>query len=259
MIFAADSFNGRVALVPGAGSGIGAATARAFARCGAAVAAVDRDAATAQQMAADIEAGGGRAIACVFDIADAEAVIAGIAAIEQQLGPIDILVNNAGIRDFGSFLDLTPALWQAVLNVNLTGPFLCAQAVVRRLIERKVPGAIVNVASVAGLTGVSDRVAYVASKHGLVGLTKALALDLAPHGIRVNAIAPGATETALSAELPQKTADDITNVAHTHPLGRWGKPEEMADLILFLASDAAGFITGIVAPADGGFLAGKKV
>jgi NAD(P)-dependent dehydrogenase (short-subunit alcohol dehydrogenase family) len=233
-----DSFFGRTAFVTGGGGGIGSATALALAGRGACVAVADRSLELARSTAAQVEDRGGQALALEVDVTDENAVVAAVVAERR------------------SFLELSVAEWRAVLDVNLTGAFICAQAAARRMRAGNRPGVIINVASVAGLTGVSQRTAYGASKHGLVGLTKVLAFDLAPHGIRVNAVAPGAVETPLTAaQLAREGARERT--AASHPLGRWAQPEEVADLIVFLASDQASFITGAVVPIDGGFLAGK--
>jgi NAD(P)-dependent dehydrogenase (short-subunit alcohol dehydrogenase family) len=251
-----DSLLGRTAFVTGGGGGIGSATALALAGRGAYVAVADRSFELAQSTAARVEQGGGRALALEVDVAKEDSVAVAVAVTEGALGPIEILVNNAGVAERRSFLELSVAEWRTVVDINLTGAFICAQAVARRMCAANRAGVIINVASVAGLTGVSRRTAYGAAKHGLVGLTKVLALDLAADGIRVNAVAPGAVETPLTAtQLAREGARERT--AASHPLGRWAQPEEIAELIAFLASDQASFITGAVVPIDGGFLAGK--
>lgn len=248
---------GKVVIVTGAGRGIGAAAARRFAGCGASVAVLDRKAELAQDTTDRIRADGGVAEALVADVTDEDAVIAAVAEAERRLGPIDVLVNNAGIAERDPFLEIEAGAWRRVIDVNLTGVFLLSQAVVRRMVERGAGGAIVNVSSVAGLTGMSGRVAYVASKHGVVGLTKIMAFELGAQQIRVNAVAPGAVETDMTRLADSPEARE--RVAASHPLGRGGQPEEVADLIVYLASHRASYITGSVVSVDGGFLAGKAV
>lgn len=248
------SLAGRVVAVTGGASGIGAATAQALAKAGAAVAILDKDGAAAKALAEAV-CKDGAAAGFELDVTDAGRVADVLTDAQAALGPLYGLVNNAGIAERRRFLELSVEEWRAVLEVNLTGAFLCAQAAARSMIDHGQGGVIVNVASVAGLTGVRNRTAYGAAKHGVVGLTKVMALDLAQHGIRVNAVAPGAVETPLTAPLlsDEKARE---RVVAAYPLGRWGQPNEVADLIVFLASPGAAFITGAAIPIDGGLLAG---
>lgn len=250
-------FRNKVALVTGAGRGIGAAAAQRLASCGASVAVLDRRADLAEHTVGLIRAEGGVAEPLIADVTDEQAVHEAVAETERRLGPIDVLVNNAGIAEREAFLELEAGAWRRVIDVNVTSVFLFSQAVVRRMLERSAHGSIVNVSSVAGLTGMAGRAAYVASKHGVVGLTKIMAFELGGRGIRVNAVAPGAIETDLT-QLAH-SAEARARVAASHPLGRAGQPEEVADLIVYLASDRASYITGSVVGIDGGFLAGKTV
>lgn len=244
-----------MAAVTGGASGIGAATARRLALEGASVAILDRDGPGAETLAEELRAGGARAAGYIVDVADASAVEACLTAAEADLGPLHALVVSAGIAERRRFLELEVEEWRRVLEVNLTGVFVCAQAAARRMVAAGRGGAIVNVSSVAGLAGVRNRTAYGASKHGVVGLTKVMALDLAPYRIRVNAVAPGAIETPLTAPLLARE-EAGAQVAAAYPLGRWGQADEVAELIVFLASERATFVTGVTVPIDGGLLAG---
>ena len=243
-------------MVTGGGAGIGRATARLLWENGASVAVVDKDAAAARATADDIIARGGTAIALTADVSCESDVLAAVAEAEAALGVIRVLVNNAGIGERRPMLDLPLAAWKSVLDVNLTGVFLFTQAVARRMVDERGGGAIVNVASVAGLNGVMNRSSYAAAKHGVVGLTRTIALELAPHGIRVNAVAPGIVATNLTSAL-LSSAQGATQAASAHPLGRVAEPDEIANAIVFLASRRASFMTGSVVTVDGGFLAGK--
>ena len=245
-------FEGKVALVTGAASGIGRATALAFAREGARVVVVDVNAAAAQETADSIAASGAKSVACVADVSDPAACEAMVAQTVAAFGRLDIAVNNAGIpAGFGGdFLDTSADLWRRVIDVNLSGVFWAMRAEVPAL-KAAGGGAIVNTASVASLVAGKGMASYVAAKHGVAGLTKAAALDLIGHGIRVNAVCPGAIDTAMLAPL-MADANVAAQVAGSIPVGRVGRPDEIAAAILFLCSPAASYAVGQLMLLDGG-------
>jgi NAD(P)-dependent dehydrogenase (short-subunit alcohol dehydrogenase family) len=241
---------GRVALVTGAQQGIGRAVALAFAREGADVAVNYRDdGAAAAAVVGAARACGVRALALPGDVARPPDVEAMAATVERELGRLDILVNNAGIFPRVPFLDMVERDWDAVLDVNLKGGFLCAQAAARMMVAGGRGGAIVNLASGA-IRGTQRGVHYSASKGGVVSMTRALALELAPHGIRVNAIAPGVTDTAQ----PRygHSEEELLAMAQTIPLGRLGTPDDIARVAVFLVSEEAGYMTGQTLFVNGG-------
>ncbi len=245
-------------LITGAGSGIGRATSLAFAAEGAAIAAADLRLEAAQATASAVKALGRNAVALQVDVTQPDSVQALVEQAVAGLGSLDVLVNSAGVREIVPFLELPAEEWTKVIGTNLTGTFLCSQAVAQHLIAQNKSGKIINLSSVAGLMGVPNRAAYVASKHGVVGLTKEMSMELADKNIQVNAIAPGVVETAMTAGYFDNPAI-VASLKKAHPAGRWAQPEEIARLMLFLASEDADFMTGATIPIDGGFVAGKAI
>jgi NAD(P)-dependent dehydrogenase (short-subunit alcohol dehydrogenase family) len=246
-------FEGRLAFVTGAGSGIGAAASRLLASRGARVVLADINLEAAAQTAADIEREGGIASSLRVDVSDAASVEQAIArATKDDADPLDLAVNAAGITGkLAPCVDFELDDWQRILGINLTGTFLCLRAQVASMLRRGA-GAIVNVSSVMGSHALPGAVAYAASKHGVEGLTKAAALDCAKQGIRINAVAPGYVDTPMIAGRRPAMQDKIVAM---HPLGRIAQPEELAKVIAFLLSDDASFVTGSIHLADGGFSA----
>jgi NAD(P)-dependent dehydrogenase (short-subunit alcohol dehydrogenase family) len=246
-----QQFGGKVVLVTGAQQGIGRATALAFAEAGADVAINwldDQNAAAG--VAARVEGGGSRAFLVRADIGDLAQAQAMVDAVERELGPVDILVNNAGVFPRVAFLDMTESDWDFVLGVNLKGACFCAQAAAKKMVAAGRPGSIVNLTSGAAFRSSPRGVHYVASKGGVLSMTRAMALELAPYRIRVNAIAPGLTDTAQPRYGGSEA--ELAEAARAIPLGRMAQPEEIARTALFLASDDAGFITGQTVHVNGG-------
>jgi 3-oxoacyl-[acyl-carrier protein] reductase len=237
------------AIVTGGGSGLGAEICRSFAAAGASVVVADKDQANAAGVAEEIGRAGGRAISVTVDVADEAQVRDMTAAATEAFGGLDILVASAGTGIQKKFLDTSLEEWDRVLAVNLTGAFLCGRYAAREMVDRG-GGRIINIASVAGIRGVSGRCAYGASKGGLITLTQVMAAELGAHRITVNAIAPGPVETALT----RRMHTDETRAAYVRatPLGRYGTTGEIAATALFLASEGASFITGQTIAVDGG-------
>ena len=244
----------KTVIVTGGGGGIGGAACRRFAEEGALVAVFDVDENSAGETAASITSAGGQACAFVADITDYQGVVEAVTATEKMFGAVDVLVNNAGWDVFSPFVDTTPELWQKIIAINLVGVLNMHHVVLPRMVERG-GGKVVNVASDAARVGSSGEAVYAACKGGVVALSKTLAREHAGHGINVNVICPGPTDTALwrgyleGAGNPEKLSKAF---ARSVPMGRLGQPEDLPGLFAFLASDDAEYITGQVISVSGG-------
>ena len=243
------SLSGKTAVVTGAGSGIGKATAEALAAAGAHVVVADRNMAAARAVAAALPS----AVAVEADVTDEAAIETMLSAAPD---PVDILVNNAGLAIRRPAVELTAGEWNKVVDVNMTAVFLCSRAAARRMIARGSGGAIVNVASIMGLSGggLYPNISYQTTKGAVVNMTRALAVEWAPHGIRVNAVAPTYVRTPFIKPITDQP-DLVAKIEAMTPLRRLAEPEEVASAILFLASPGASMVTGHTLPVDGGFLA----
>jgi NAD(P)-dependent dehydrogenase (short-subunit alcohol dehydrogenase family) len=243
-----------VALVTGGGSGIGAACARALAALGAHVVVADISAASAEDVASAIEAGGGRACARTLDVTDPRAVDALVDAVVEESGGLHVAVNNAGVTvPILPVADVPDDDWRRVTSINLDGVFYCLRAETRVMRAGGAGGSIVNMSSVMGRISRFGSAPYAATKHAVIGLTKGAALDHAQDGIRVNAVGPGFIRTPLIAA--RYTDEDEQVISSRWPMRRMGTPDEVGQMVAWLAGDAASFVTGAYFPVDGGYLA----
>ncbi|UCH09713.1 MAG: 3-oxoacyl-[acyl-carrier-protein] reductase [Fidelibacterota bacterium] len=241
---------GKVAVVTGAARGIGRSISLALSQAGATIALIDLSADSLQGVHDEITAQGGQASMHACDITDPDMVAATFKDITEQHNALHILVNNAGITRDNLLMRLSQEDWEAPIRTNLTGAFNCTRAAVRPMMKQRY-GRIINIASVVGMMGNAGQANYAASKAGLIGLTKSTAKEFGSRAITANALAPGFITTDMTAELPESTVQKLTE---NIPLGRMGKPEDVAPAVVFLASEDAGYITGQILPIDGGMV-----
>lgn len=252
---AAYDLRDRTAMVTGGGSGIGEACVRRLADCGAVVAVADVRPDDAERVAAEVRDAGGQAFALEVDVQDEVSVDRAVAALAERPGGLRIAVNNAGTSaPPGPIADCDTPTWRQVMAVNLDGVFFCLRAQVRAMRRTGTAGAIVNMASILGRSARAGSGPYVSSKHAVVGLTRAAALDHAGDRIRVNAVGPGHTRTPLFDSIIDEAAREI--IEQRYPMGRLGSPGEIAEMVLWLVSDASSFVTGAYYTVDGGYSAG---
>ena len=253
----AGRVSGKIALITGGGSGIGRATAITFGREGAKVAIADYNRAGGEETVRMIKAAGGEASFIEANVAIAKQVEAMVAKTIDTYGRLDCAFNNAGIEgemSGGNIAECSEENWGRIIAINLTGVFLCMKYEIPQMLKHG-GGSIVNTASAAGLIGLPGGTAYVASKHGVAGLTKSAALEYAKSGIRINAVCPGFIRTAMTERVMDGGSISEDAMIAAEPLGRIGKPEEIASVVLFLCSDDASFVTGLPMPVDGGYVA----
>lgn len=244
--------NSKIAVVTGAGKGIGRAIAERFASAGASLVCCDINEASARAAAERIVSSGGTAIGVRTDVSDKASVDALVAASIERFGRVDIVCNNAGVLDDHLPLgDVSDELWQRIIAINLTGVFLVSRAFLPSMLAQGA-GIFVNIASIAGIVAQAAGLAYTVSKHGVIGLTRQVSADYGRRGIRANAICPGAIETDLAREFLD-TAPDVRAIVESVPAGRLGRPDEVADLALYLSSDASSFAHGAAMVIDGGW------
>ena len=242
--------NDKVALVTGAARGLGQAIALKLAEAGADLALCDLNAEWVEETAEKVRALGRRAECYGVNVAEGDSVKIGVKAIEKDFGKIDILVNNAGITKDGLIMRMSEDDWDAVLNVNLKGTFLCTKAVMRGMMKQR-SGTIVNIASVIGLMGNAGQANYAASKGGVISFSKTVGKELASRNVRCNAVAPGFIRTAMTDALDEEVQNKMKEII---PLSRFGEPEDVANVVLFLASDASAYVTGQVISTCGGMV-----
>lgn len=244
----------KVALITGAGAGIGAATAELFANEGARVVVADKNYSLAKQVAERI---GSQALAVEVDVSKAAEVQAMIETTIGHFGKLDVLVNNAGFGSFGTVVSLEESAWDQLMDVNLKGVFLCAKYAIPAMMQNG-GGSVINLASTISVVGIKDRAGYVAAKGGVAALTRAMALDHAPDGIRVNSVAPGVVASSYYDKMFETVEDPVAfkrGLEARSPLNRMGEPIEIASMILWLASDESSFSTGAMFTVDGGYTA----
>lgn len=245
-----DRFTGKVAFITGAASGIGRAAAAAFAAEGARVAILDRTADALKETELVLRGAGYEVLALACDVSSADQVEAAVRQVVERFGRLDIAFNNAGVENKAAPLhEIELEEWNRVLDINLRGTFLCMKHEIAQMV-RQGSGAIVNTSSGAGIRGVAGGASYAASKHAIIGLTKSAALDYARQNIRVNAVLPGNIETPM---MDRFTGGDIQKAIDLEPVGRLGKPEEIAEAVLWMCSDLGGFVTGSSVVIDGGW------
>ena len=251
----ADRVKGKIALVTGGGSGIGRATALLFAREGAKVVVADYNVDGGERTARAIKETGGEAIFHPADVANPKEVEAMVAKTVAAYGRLDCAFNNAGIEgEFSSTPECTLENWQRVISINLSGVFYCMKYEIPEMLKTG-GGTIVNTSSICGLAGIANTSAYTAAKHGVAGLTKTAALEFSSKGIRVNAVCPGFIRTPMVARVMDRGSFDEKAVIQTHPINRFGQPEEIAETVLWLSSDASSFVSGVPMPVDGAYMA----
>jgi NAD(P)-dependent dehydrogenase (short-subunit alcohol dehydrogenase family) len=246
----------KVAIITGGGSGFGEVTARLFAREGAAIMLADINGEAAQSVAGSIAAEGGQAAWARTDVTSSSSVEAMVQAALNQFGRVDILFNNAGIEGFGTVVDTDENAWERIFAVHVRGTYLCSKYALPAMIEGRRGGSVVNVSSVAGLVGIRNMTAYSAAKGAILSMTRSMAVDFAQYGVRVNCVAPGTTMTPMGQRLVEgDTPEQLALRMSRYPLNRFGRPEEIANAVLFLASDESSYATGSCLVVDGGLTA----